>query len=140
MRFFLIFLACILCGCGTTKTATTDGYRVHEVTKETPTTDGGRLIEKTVTHDGQATTIETTTPDAATAGIIGSLSPIVGSVIGAATGTTGFPWGEIVGGAAAIAATGWAALKQGQSGELKKQVDFHKTDADEAYKKLNAEG
>ena len=135
MRYFLIFLACILCGCGTTKTATTDGFKVHEVTKETPTTDGGRLIEKTVTHDGQATTIETTTPDSATAGLIGSLSPIVGSAIGAATGTPGLPWGELLGGAATVAATGWAMLKHGQSGELKKQVEFHKSDADEGWKR-----
>jgi hypothetical protein len=133
MRYLIIFIAVLMCGCGTTKTSTTDGYRVKEVTKETPTADGGRLIEKTVTHEGEATTVETTTPDAATSAAIGSIAPVLGGAIGVATGTTGFPWGEIIGGVATIAATGWAALKHGQSSELKKQVAVHKNDADSAW-------
>lgn len=139
LKLNAIFICLLFSGCGTTKTSTTDDYRVHEITKETPTADGGRIIEKTVTHDGQATT-ETTMPDSATAGFIGSVAPFLGGAIGVATGTTGLPWGELLGGAATLAVTGFAALKQGQSAELKKQVDFHKNDADEAYKKLNAEG
>lgn len=136
-RALLIFLCVILCGCGNTRTTSKDGYQVKEVTKETPTQDGGRIIEKTITHEGQSDSTTKTTADDATNAFIGSAAPLIGSAFGIATGTPGMPWGEILGGVATVAATGWAALKHGQSNELKRQVEFHKSDADDAYKKLD---
>jgi hypothetical protein len=137
-RSLFILLCILVCGCGNTRTTSQDGYQVKEVTKETPTQDGGRIIEKTITHQGQSDSTTKTTPDDATNALIGSVAPILGSAFGAATGTAGLPWGEILGGAATLAVTGWAALKHGQTGELKRQVDFHKADADDAYAKLNS--
>ena len=136
IRYSLIFLCFILCGCGNSRTTSQDGYQVKEVTKETPTQDGGRIIEKTITHQGQSDSTTKTTADDATNALIGSVAPILGSAFGVATGTPGLPWGELLGGAATLAATGWAALKHGQAGQLKQERDFHKDDADQAYKKL----
>jgi hypothetical protein len=138
VRYALMIFCVLMLGCGTSKTATTDGYQVKELTKETPTQDGGRIIEKTVTHQGESTAITKTEVDDSTRAAIGSVAPLIGGVFGAATGTPGMPWGEILGGAATLAVTGWAALKHGQTGELKRQVDFHKADADDAYAKLNS--
>ena len=131
-----ILFVCLACGCGNTRTTGNDGHSIKEVTKETPTQDGGRLIEKTVTYQGQSDQTTKTTADDATNAIIGSVAPILGSAFGIATGTPGLPWGELLGGAATLAATGWAALKHGQAGQLKQERDFHKDDADQAYKKL----
>lgn len=138
IRYSTILLVFVLCGCGNTRTTSSDGFQVKEVTKETPTQDGGRVIEKTITHQGQSDSLTKVTADDATNALIGSVAPLIGGVVGAVTGTPGLPWGELLGGAATIAAAGWAALKHGQSNELKRQVEFHKNDADDAYKKLDA--
>ena len=131
----LILVSLLLCACGQTTTRNNDTHQVHEVTRESPTTDGGKLIDKTITYQGSGQAVETTTADPATQGILSAIAPLAGTAIGAATGTPGFPWGEAIGALGGAALTGYAALKHGQSSELKKQVEFHKTDADEGWKR-----
>lgn len=135
---FMVLLICLflLDGCGVTRKNGTDGHQVKEVTKETPTADGGKVIEKTVTYNSQQEEVERSEADPTFTNVVGTMAPFAGSVIGMATGTPGLPWGEILGGLATSVAVGWGALKHGQGNGLRDQVEFHKNDADEAYKKL----
>jgi len=133
----LLLLLIIFSGCGVTRKNGSDGHQIKEVTKETPTADGGKVIEKTVTYQGQQEEIERTEADPAFAGVVNSIAPFAGAAISAATGTPGLPWAELISGVATTAALGWGALKHGQNGGLKEQVEFHKADAADAYRQLN---
>lgn len=130
----------VLAGCGETKTQskTVDHSVTKTETVHKPTADGGWVERTVTTRDGtsDADSVTRTEADASAKAFIGAVAPVVGTAISAATGTPGLPWGEILSGAAVAAATGWAALKHGQAGQLRQERDFHKTDADTAYKKL----
>lgn len=133
----LFIISLVMAGCGSTTVRTNDLHQVKEVTKETPTADGGRLIEKTVTYQAQGQSVETTAPDPTAANFVGAVAPALGSAIGAATGTPGFPWAGTIEALGGAALTGWAAMKHAQANSLKDQVEFHKNDADEAKQKLD---
>lgn len=133
-RLALIILATLIAGCGgVTTTRTNDTHQQKEVTRESPTPDGGRIIEKTTTFAAEGQAIQRTDPDEATTGIINAAAPILGTAIGAVTGTTGVPWGGIVGALATAAATGIAAMKHGQANSLKEQVQRHQKGEDEGW-------
>lgn len=130
----------MLAGCGETQTRTK--VETHNVTKttktHTPTANGG-WVEKTVvvqhgTEDSDSLT--KTKLDAEAEAFIGPIAATAGATIGAGTGTPEVPWGQIISMLVTNAGVGWAALKHGQARQLEQERDFHKTDADQAYKKL----
>jgi hypothetical protein len=139
--FLILLIAWVMalggCGESQTRTKATGHSMAKTTTTHQPTVDGG-WVEKTITirdSEDNSDSETKTSADDATKAFIGTVG---GPLIGAVTGTPGLPWDKILGGAALTAATGWAALKQGQAAERQKQVDYHKADADEAYKKLDA--
>lgn len=138
LAILILIIIVIMTSCSERTTSSTDGHQVKEVTKHTPTQDGGFVEERTLTHQGQATEVVKDTVDASTQGFIASVAPVAGSLISAATGTTGIPWAGVLETLAGAAITGYGALKAGQNTQLKQQVDFHKADADQAYGKLDA--
>lgn len=144
-------------GCGAETRTEADSKRemvsesqtiTKEVTVHTPTANGGFITEKTITADttaGERSTtaskeLTRTAPDAATSALIGSGARIAGAAMNAATGGIGLGEGLGVGLAALLTAsvTAWGASKSAESKQLRQERDFHKGDADEAYKKLDA--
>lgn len=145
----------LLCSCGTrsdteadkkTDTQAKERTVTKEVIRETPLENGGKVIERTLVTDvvsdesSKSASRERTDTglDAETTGMANALGRVAGAAVGAATGTPGLPWAEGITALASAAALGWGALKSGQNGGLKQQVEFHKSDAEEGWRKAMA--
>lgn len=163
MRYVLFALCLLLVGCGARTETEGDSLReqvseshttTKEVTVHTPTANGGYIIEKTTTTDATAgerskTASKESThtaPDAATNALIAGGARLAGAVIGPAvsSATGGLLGGDnitemlkllIAGGVAA-----YGGAKASQAKQLREERDFHKGDADHAYKRLEERG
>lgn len=97
------------------------------------------VTETTESWEDEETHLEQTAgPD------VKQIAPVVGAVVSASAaaatgGASGLGLGPILGGLATLAATtaaGWAA-RQGTVKQLKDQVDYHKEDAEEGWRKAD---
>ncbi len=152
------FLLC-LSGCGTRTDTTADKQTgtksqartvTKEVIRETPLANGGKVIERTLTTDVVSDENSTQTSrermdtglDAGTTGMVNALGQVAGAVIGApvSAATGGLFDGNGI--ATAITAlvgagvTAYGASKAAESKQLRQERDFHKDDADKAYRQL----
>jgi predicted phage tail protein len=133
-------LLMLFCGCGQTSTDRSGHKTTKRVVRETPLANGGKLTEESIVTDDASSELVTSKADDSTQALINGLSPIAGAAIGAATGTTGFPWAEVISIGATAAAGGVAAMKHGQAKAAQARADIHKEDSDEAWAKLEARG
>ena len=144
LQAIIIAILAVLCGCASRGNAQKAVHRVEKVQTFVvipATAEAAAVVQPVVEiheswEDEQSQHEETAGPD------VKQIAPIVSAVASsAAIGTTvgGMGFGQVLGGLAALAATtaaGWAA-RQGTVKSLKDQVEYHRVDADEGWRKAD---